>query len=194
MRPSKRSPNRGERRPPVPLDARALGELALGYAARYATTAARLERYLRRKLQERGWSDEATPPDLAAVVARLVSLNYVDDRVWGAARARGLAAKGLGRTRVAQDLHAAGVGREDAAAVLDLPDEARVPAALAAAVTFARRRRLGPFAADPAGLRDPDLRRRAMAAMARAGHSFDVARQVLAAPDREAAEALAGEE
>ncbi len=190
MKGRSRPPQRTERHPPVPLDSRSLGELALGYAARYATTAARLERYLRRKLQERGWADDATPPDLAAVVARMVTLHYVDDRVWGAARARGLTAKGLGRARVAQDLHAAGVGRDDAAAVLELPDEERAPAALAAAVTFARRRRLGPFAADPAGARDPDQRRRAMAAMARAGHGFDVARRVLAAPNREAAEAL----
>ena len=193
MKPPRDRRQRAERRPPVPLDPATLGILAMGYAARYATTAAKLERYLRRKLQERGWCDAATPPDLAAVIERMVALNYVDDRLWGAARARGMTAKGLGRSRVAQDLHAAGVGRDDAAAVLDLPDEERVPAALAAAVTFARRRRLGPFASDPAAARDPDVRRRALAAMARAGHGFDVARQVLAAPSREAAEALAEE-
>ena len=181
---------RRERAPPVPLTPVALRELALGYAARFATTAAKLERYLRRKLKERGWADEATPPDLVAVAARMVELGYVDDRAWGAARARGLTAKGLGQRRVAQDLHAAGVGRDDAAVVLAVDDEDRETAALASALTFARRRRLGPFANDPAAARDPDVRRKAMGAMARAGHSFDVARRVLGAADAAAAEAL----
>ncbi len=182
---------RRERAPPVPLTPVALRELALGYAARFATTAAKLERYLRRKLKERGWADEAVPPDFAAITARMVELGYVDDRAWGAARARGLTAKGLGQRRVAQDLHAAGVGRDDAAAVLTVDDDDdRETAALASALTFARRRRLGPFANDPAAARDPDLRRKAMGAMARAGHSFDVARRVLGAADAAAAEAL----
>ena len=181
------SSQRGERRLPPPLDDARLAELALGYAARYATTAAKLATYLRRKLRERGWADTATEPDVAGVVARLVELSYVDDRAWGAARARALSARGLGQRRVAQALHAAGVGGDDAAEAMALPDEDRDAAALAAAITFARRRRLGPFG--PGG-GDPDARRRAMAAMARAGHAFEVARRVLAAADVAAADAL----
>ena len=47
-----------EIRAPKPLDAPRLEELALAYVARFATSAAKLETYLRRKLRERGWEGE----------------------------------------------------------------------------------------------------------------------------------------
>ena len=179
---------RRERPSPKPLDQAALRELALNYAARFATTASKLERYLVRKLRERGWDGEAAP-DLAAITARMRELAYVDDAAWGASRARGLAAKGLGRRRVVQDLTAAGVGAEDRYSAIGEDSPA---AAVAAAVEFARRRRLGPFArvADAS----PVARQKAMAAMARGGHGFDVARRVLRAATVEAAERLAEDE
>jgi regulatory protein len=49
-------------------------------------------------------------------------------------------------------------------------------AELKAALTLARRRKLGPFRKNVAG---PDQRRKDLATLARAGFSFDVARQVL---------------
>jgi regulatory protein len=55
------------KRPPKPLDSARLEELALAYVARFSTTAAKLERYLRRKLRERGWEGEGEPR-LAALV------------------------------------------------------------------------------------------------------------------------------
>lgn len=162
--------------PPAPLDAAALDTLALAYAARFATTEARLRRYLARKLKERGWSGDA-PPDLAALVARLAALRYVDDAGYAVMKARGLAARGLGGSRVRQALRAAGVDGDTAAAVLTEADP------LAAAIAFARRRRLGPFATGP---RDA---RKDLAAMARAGHPPDLARRVLAAADVDALDA-----
>ena len=54
-----------------------LGEMALAYVARFSTSAARLERYLRRKLRERGWDGEGEP-QVAALVERYVDLGYVD--------------------------------------------------------------------------------------------------------------------
>ena len=49
--------------------------------------------------------------------------------------------------------------------------------ALAAAMIFARRKRIGPYAKDPA---TPDIRQKMIAAMLRAGHSYDVSRKILA--------------
>ncbi len=181
--------DRNPRPPPPPLDTARLQELALGYAARFATTRLWLARYLARKLGERGWQGDV-PPDIDALVGRLAELGYVDDRAWAAARARGLAARGLGARRVRGDLAAAGIDRDDAAAALASEDDGD-PAvhAIVAAIACARRRRLGPFARQPGN--DPAQRRRDLAAMARAGHDFDVARRVLAAADPAAAEALA---
>ena len=50
----------------------------------------------------------------------------------------------------------------------------------AAALRFAKRRRLGPFAAAMVG--DPKEREKALGAMVRAGHGFGLARAVIALP------------
>ena len=52
--------------------------------------------------------------------------------------------------------------------------------ALTAALTFARRRRVGPFGPEVA---DRALRDRQLAAMLRAGHPLDLSRRILAARD-----------
>ena len=58
------------RRQPKPLDRARLDELALAYVARFATSAGKLERYLLRKIRERGWEGDS-PADPAAIVAPL---------------------------------------------------------------------------------------------------------------------------
>lgn len=155
---------------PRPLDPNALRELALRYVGRYATTAAKLQQYLTRKLRERGWTSN-DPPDLAALAAQLVELGYVDDRGFGEARSRALVARGYGPRRVAQSLTAAGIDRDDVAEIADGVD------AEAAALRYAQRRRFGPFDTHPA---DPDRRRRQFAAMLRAGHGAAAIKAVFA--------------
>jgi regulatory protein len=156
-----------------PLDADGLQALALHYLGRYATTRAKLRDYLRRKLAERGWAGEEPAP-VEAVVARCAALGYVDDAAFAAARGAGLSRRGYGARRIADALRAAGVEGEDAA-----PARAAAESeALDAALRFARRRRIGPFAAT---LADRDDRRRALAAMLRAGHDLEIARRIVAA-------------
>ncbi len=162
-------PSRSERPPPLPLDAATLQDMALRYVGRYATTAAKLQRYLARKLWERGWGGEGTAP-VDAVVARCVAAGYVDDRVFGEAKARGLATKGYGRMRVGQALGAAGIERDLAREISDTVDGA------AAAEALARRRRFGPHDRLPF---DPDRHRKQVAAMLRAGHDMATVRSVL---------------
>jgi regulatory protein len=171
-------------REPRPIDAAQLQELAVGYAARYSTTAAKLRRYLQRKLGERVWTPE-TPADIDALVARIVTLGYVDDRAYAASKQRDLTARGFGAGRVKGALNAAGVSRDNIAAALAPDDEAPADPS-APAIAFARRRRFGPFAREgtPA---DPARRSRELAAMARAGHDFAVAKRVLSAVDEDAA-------
>lgn len=185
QRPKPRPPR--EPRAPRPIDAAHLQDMAVGYAARYATTAAKLRRYLARKLSERGWSGEALP-DVDGLVERITALGYVDDRAFAAAKARGMAARGLGTRRVQGALSADGVGREDVAAAVAAGDDA-AEQALATAIAFARRRRFGPFGRDGAS-HDPVRMRRELAAMARAGHDFAVAKRVLGAADEAALNAF----
>lgn len=157
-------------RPRPPLDALQLTELALGYAARFSSTRVKTERYLVRKLRERGWADTGEPP-VAALLARLETMGAIDDRAWGQAKADALARRGYGRGRVAGTLMAAGVALELRTELLADRD------AHAVAEAYARRRRLGRFAAEP---RTPDQARRDMGAMMRAGHGWEAARRALA--------------
>jgi regulatory protein len=181
---AKRPSERRERRVPPPLDEGRLRELALHYAARFATTRLKLLRYLARKLKERGWAGER-PADMEALADRLVELGYVNDAAWAAMKGRAMAARGLGHRRVAEELNAAGVAPDDRA---EAPEEM---AALATALAFARRKRLGPFAR--AVSVDQASRQKAFAAMLRAGHGMGVARAILAARSVEEAEALLSE-
>ena len=173
--------NRGDRgrRPPRPLDEARLHELALAYVARFATSGAQLERYLKRKLRERGW-DGAREPDLAAVVVRLVELRYVDDAAYAAMRSGSLLRRGYGPRRVAQALGQAGIAE-------DLREEVRPDDAdqRRAGLALARKRRFGPFGAGPP---DRPTREKQIAAMLRAGHRLDTAREIVDAASVAAAE------
>ena len=164
-------PRHADRSPPPPLDAAAIERLALGYVGRYATTRAKLAAYLARKVRERGWAG-ADPFDAAPTVARVAALGYVDDAGFAASRARTLAARGYGARRVELALRVAGIDEEDRRAAVDGDDEA----AYAAALAFAKRRRIGPFARTAA---DHDERRKQFAALLRAGHSGAIARRLL---------------
>lgn len=166
-------PSRSPRKPRPPLDGESLEQLALFYVGRYATTRARLRGYLARKLRERGWSGEGEPP-VERLAERFAELGYVDDRAFAASRAASLGRRGYGRARVEQALFAAGIEEEDAGEAREIADADAYGAALA----FARRRRIGPFAETPA---DPDRRRKAIAAMVRAGHPFELARRFVEA-------------
>ena len=170
-----------ERRVPPPLTEAALRDLALHYAARFATTRMKLLRYLARKLKERGWAG-AQPPEPESLADRLAELGYVNDAAWAAMKGRAMAARGLGHRRVAGELAAAGVAPDDRG---EAPDET---AALATALAFARRKRLGPFARSISD--DPASRQKAFAAMLRAGHAMTAVKAILAARTVEEVEAL----
>jgi regulatory protein len=160
-----------KRRPRPPLNAAKLEELALNYVGRFATSRAKLTDYLARKLRERGWDGTDEPP-VEAIADKLVRLGYVDDSAFALARARSLTGRGYGERRVRQALAQAGIGEEQGVAARDLAHDQAVEAAL----KFARRRAIGPFAL---GSPDRAERERALAAMVRAGHRFGLARAII---------------
>ena len=163
------------RRTPTPLNEGRLNELALRYVGRFSTTRAKLRSYLARKIRERGW-DGAREPDLARIADRFAEQGYVDDAAYALAKSEALTGRGYGKRRVLEQLRAAGVAEEDGAAARDHAQAE----AVAAALRFAKRRRLGPFAAAMIG--DPKEREKALGAMIRAGHAFGLARAIIALP------------
>lgn len=178
------------RRPRPPLTPASLEELALAYVGRFATTRAKLARYLRTKLRERGWDGLEEPP-VDAVVERCARNGFVDDAAYALSKARSLTGRGYGTGRVRQSLRAAGIADDDARPARKLADEEAVEAAL----RLARRKRIGPFCAQAM---DRPAREKALAAMVRAGHPFGLAKAILALeagaePDISALQQAAGQ-
>jgi regulatory protein len=163
-----------KRKPRPPLNRDTLDALALFYVGRFATTRARLKSYLERKLRERGW-DGPQSPDVDGITERCADRGYVDDAAFALSKSRSLTSRGYGQRRVEQSLRSAGVEEADS-------DAARQFARLdcvGAALRFAERRRIGPFASQAP---DHKMRERALAAMIRAGHGFGLARAIVDLP------------
>jgi regulatory protein len=166
---------RGTRRAPTPLNEARLRELALKYVGRFATSRARLRDYLSRKIRERGW-DDSRPADLVAIADRFAEIGYVDDAAYALGKSRTLTGRGYGKRRVVEQLRAAGIEEQHGRAAFTHADEQ----ALAAALRFAERRKLGPFAQSAPA--DRKAREKGIAAMIRAGHGFALARAISALP------------
>jgi len=153
--------------------------LALAYVGRFATSRAKLIAYLGRKLRERGWaSDSGGEASAEAIADRLIALRYVDDEAYAAMKTSAMQRRGLGNRRIVQALRHDGIApeiREDLT-----PDPL---ARWEAAERLARRKRIGPFAAEQA---DRPAREKQLAAFLRAGHDLEIARTwVDAAPGEE---------
>ncbi len=184
---NRRTPSDRSKRP---LGAARLDELALAYVARFATSRAKLTRYLSRKIRESEWADDVDAMTACEAIAdRMERLQFLDDRQYAAMRAGAMTRRGLGVRRVKAQLYVDGIAPEDSGEAIETAEGA----AISAAVGYARRRRFGPFATR--GGDDPKERDRQLSAFLRAGHSFALARRILEiAPGDEAALAALDDE
>lgn len=161
------------------IDAALLERAALDYATKYAATRRRLADVLRRRV-DRWVRDGATrPADVDAmvdlIVERFATARVVDDEAVARARTAALRARGTSARGIAQKLRGKGVPDDvarAAVAVEDGPD-----AELAAARRYAQRRKLGPWRTDDDERRA--RRRKDLAAVARQGFAYDVARRAI---------------
>ena len=164
----------------------ALEKAALAYLERYASSAGNLRRVLMRRVERAARAGAVERADgaatVAAVIDRLVARRLLDDRTYAEARARSLSRQGRSASVIARKLQMKGVEAEAVeGAVAAVMEDGHSD--LAAALRLARKRRLGPFRAR--GERK-EKRERDMAALGRAGFSFDIARRVIDADDPEA--------
>ena len=156
-----------------PLASDDLRQLALAYVGRYATSQAKLAAYLARKVRERGWAEQTSATAVIdTLVAAMAQNRYVDDDAYADMKASSLARRGYGARRIRLALGAAGIAAETTAqALAHMQSDAD-----AIALAYARRRRLGPFSAQP---KDPRQKARAVAALLRAGHEYETVRRIL---------------
>jgi regulatory protein len=185
----------GEETRAAAIDAAQIERWALAYLGRFASSAENLRRVLLRRMRRKLSPDDREAAAQAtaaidAVVARYRASGLVDDAAYAAGRARTRLRRGQSLKTIRAGLAAKGVAAEDAAAAIDALRGGGGDPDLAAAVAFARRRRLGPFRRAPAEGND-ELRLKELGAFARAGFSRAVAEAVLDCATLEEAEGLA---
>jgi len=170
-----------------PITAKYLQNAAAFYLERYASSAEGLRRVLRRRVRKAEMLDAPVMDNveqaIEAIVQKFVTAGVLDDKAFAQTKARSLHRRGASNRLTRQRLQAAGIDQDTVdSAMISLDDElGSNPQSreLRAAAAFARRRRIGPYRA-----KDREANRlRDLAALARAGFAYDLARKVIDATD-----------
>ncbi|RKH66135.1 regulatory protein RecX [Corallococcus aberystwythensis] len=166
-------------KPPRKVSQRYLENAALHYLKRYAATVSQLKRVLMRRVDRSvkfhgtdraeavGWVD--------ALAEKLIRNGLVNDRTYAETRVHSLRASGRSARVITQKLRMKGVAAELvqeklAEATQDVSEDA-------AALIWARKKRLGPYRRDLSTR--ADHRQKDLAALARAGFSFAIAKRII---------------
>lgn len=174
-----------EARPEPPVTAAWLERVALHYLDRYGASSEMLRRVLARRVDRRCRSRDEAPDAQAGLieetVARAQRAGLIDDARFAAARLATLRRRGTSTRQARAKLSEKGIDADTISAAMsdereDAGEEADTERQ--AALAYARRRRLGPHR--PPGAREAN-RERDLAAMARAGFPYALARAVLEA-------------
>ncbi len=177
-----------------------LRNAALYHLDRYPASAAHLRRLLMARVERsarlHGTGRDEGAAAVDALITEFLDAGLLDDARYAAGQARALFRRGASARRIRSALAMKGVERELIDQALDgLREEAAEPE-LAAALGYARRRRLGPYRGDPgsaearaarAAMREKDL-----AALGRQGFGYGLARRVIETDDLSELEAEAG--
>jgi regulatory protein len=175
------------RKPARPITAKYLQNAAAFYLERYPSTAEGLRRVLNRRVRKAEIAEapiiDNVKQTIEAIVAKFVEAGVIDDQAFAQTKARALHRRGSSNRVTRQKLRVAGIDGDTldkAIAGLDreLDTDPR-QREWQAAVALARRRRLGPFRQKDR----PEHRNRDLAAMARGGFDYQLAKKVIDAAD-----------
>jgi regulatory protein len=123
------------------------------------------------------------------LIERFRRSGLLDDAAYATGKVQSLRRRGTSRAVIGRMLRAKGLSAAEAEAALSdaVEDGDAGDAELTAAARLARRKRLGPFRPETARA---ELRMRDLAALARAGFGYDVARRVIDAASPEVLDEL----
>ena len=178
---------RFKKKTPRKATAKYLDNAALYYLSRYATSTENLKRVMMRKVDRsarfHGTDAEEGRALVEDMIGRFRTSGLLDDAAYAKSRAESLHRRGNSARVIRGKLKQKGVDDNVIAAALDArgedTEDGKDPE-LTAAVTLAKRRRLGPFAVKPP---NGEQREKHLAALARAGFSYDVAQRVIDGKD-----------
>ncbi|MEL6341686.1 MAG: RecX family transcriptional regulator [Myxococcota bacterium] len=178
-----------KQRKPKKVSERYLTNVAKWYIERYVPCSGQLRRALMKRvnrgLAEHGGDREEALEWVEAVIARMTEIGAIDDEEYARAWARSYHNRGVALRDIRGRLRKKGLPEQIVDQTLTtLREEYEGDPVLAAACAYVRRRRFGPWRRDPdkrTARADKDL-----AAMARAGHRYDIAKRVLGCEDLDA--------
>ena len=180
------------RRQPKPVTEQRLHNAALYYLERYASSSGNLRRVLMRRVERSARLHDTDREDGArmveALLRRFQDSGLLNDGQYAEARAASLFRQGCSLRAIRGRLYEKGVAEADIEQALTALGEEQGAEGQdldrAAALTCARRRRLGPFrGGNREAFHDKD-----MAALARRGFGLDTVRWIMAADSPEALE------
>ncbi len=177
-----------KRRGPRKATPKYLRNAALYYLQRYASSSAHLRRLLLAKVARSARAYDSDPEmdaekgavAVEALIVELLGAGLLDDARYAGERARILHRRGAAARAIRAGLRAKGIESDDIdRALAGLGAEAAEPE-LAAALTYARKRRLGPYRSPAARA---ERREKDLAALGRKGFGYDMARRVIETDD-----------
>jgi regulatory protein len=169
-----------KKRAPKKITERSLKNVALYYLQRYASSSANLKSVLMRRVYRssahHGSSMDEGEALVDGVVIRLQELGLLNDAAFAEAQAISLHRRGNSQRAIKMKLFQKGLGGDDIGTAIHALEEEFEDAEFIAAAALVRRRRLGPY-------RDDEVRKelyeKDLTALARAGFSYDIAKQVV---------------
>lgn len=162
---------------PEPLTRQKLELIALAYVNRFEVSAQKLRAYLKTRARKLGGGAEAEQW-IAELTERYLGSGVLDDARLARNLTAQLGARGKSTRAIAQKLMQRGVPGDVADALFQQRKLEEPAAELTSARAYVRKRRLG--AHRPPELRE-QYRHKDLAALARQGFSFEIARQALGA-------------
>jgi len=169
---------------PRKVSATSLENAALYYLGRYATSSENLRQVLLRRVaraaKHHDTDEEACAVMIDELILRYVSNGLLDDTAYARAQCASLNRRGKSVRAIRGWLRQKGLGPDIIEKTLKVLGEEIVEPDLAAAIAYARRRRFGPYRMNTIA---PETRDKELAALARSGFSYALARRIVEATD-----------
>jgi|GEM_PF-610142 len=168
-----------------------LSNIALYYLSRFAASEASLRRVLQNRIRRAQMAhpdfaaDKSKQESLARAIDKIVDdhkkTGVLNDEAYAAMKVSSLRSKGRGNRRIALRLKQKGIAGDIVEAALK-PGDGEEDAERKAALTFARKRKLGPYrppAQNPDKKLEVAQKRKDIAALSRAGFGYDIVKEIL---------------
>ena len=197
---AKNTPDRANRtKPKTPrkISERYLYNAGIHYLKRYTASVAHFKRIMTRKIDKslkhhNEPSQEECLKLLQGITEKMIELGFLNDDQYTIGMVTSLRKRGASRRNILAKLSQKGLDKELILSTLESIDNARQSSDentdpdYQAALIFARKKRLGPYARHDLSELDTEkqekAKRRALGALARAGFSFDIANRILSLP------------